>query len=147
MNMKIDIEKVLKTGQAIQIKPIGFSMYPLIVQGRDEVIIEPVDSSVVGSLKRNDVVLYRRDNGRLVLHRIYKVKNKRFYMVGDNQMEIEGPLYEYQIKGIMVAVIRNGRMISTDNFVYVLYSRVWLRLRPLRGTIGKIIHNIKILFQ
>lgn len=51
----IDIEKILLCGQTIQIKPEGYSMYPFIVPGRDEVIIEPVGLYIP---KRSDIVLY-----------------------------------------------------------------------------------------
>ena len=54
----LDIEQLLKQGNVIRIKPQGTSMYPLFVPGRDEACIERTDFS---SLKRGDVILYRRD--------------------------------------------------------------------------------------
>ena len=85
----IDIEKLLADGNIIKIKPQGYSMYPLFIPGRDEACIEHVAFS---SLKRDDVVLYRRDESILVLHRIWKITGDSFYMVGDNQTQIEGCL-------------------------------------------------------
>ena len=64
---KYDIEQLLATGHPIRIKPQGYSMYPLFIPGRDEAVIEPVTPD---KLHRNDVALYRRDRGILVLHRI-----------------------------------------------------------------------------
>lgn len=69
-------------------------MYPLFIPGRDEACIEHVAFS---SLKRDDVVLYRRDESILVLHRIWKITGDSFYMVGDNQTQIEGPLRADQV--------------------------------------------------
>ena len=64
----MDIEKLLEQGKRLRIKPRGYSMYPLIVPGRDEVFVERVSPE---SLRRGDVVLYRRrDENILVLHRI-----------------------------------------------------------------------------
>ena len=142
---KQDIEKLLQEGKTISIKPQGSSMYPILVEGRDRAIIEPVDAA---SLKRGDVVLYRRDEdvpagGILVLHRIYKCKKDGFYMVGDNQKEIEGPLRADQIKGIMVAMERNGKFISVNNLAYIMLTRIWLLFRPLRPTISRILAKIK----
>ena len=57
-NEKVNIEKLLKEGHSIQLKPKGYSMYPLFVPGRDEAVIAPVDEEM--HLKRGDVVLYRR---------------------------------------------------------------------------------------
>ena len=71
----IDIEKLLADGNIIKIKPQGYSMYPLFIPGRDEACIEHVAFS---SLKRDDVVLYRRDESILVLHRIWKITGDSF---------------------------------------------------------------------
>lgn len=126
---KADIEELLAEGRTIQIKPEGYSMYPLFVPGRDEALIAPADTE---SLRRGDVVLYRREGSILVLHRIWKRKGNDFYMVGDNQSEIEGPLGSEQVKGVLIGMIRNGRKLSLKNPVYRLYAGIWLMLRPFR---------------
>lgn len=139
-----DIELLLQEGKNLQIKPQGYSMYPILVPGRDEVVIEPPGAR---KLKRGDVVLYRRNpevtEGILVLHRIWKVTGDGFYMVGDNQKEVEGPLLAVQIKGRMAGMYRNGKYISCDNLVYRFLSGVWLQLRPFRPAISKSIATIK----
>lgn len=135
-----DIEKLLAEGNIIQIKPKGYSMYPLLVPGRDEVLVAPADHF---KLKRTDVVLYRRDESILVLHRIWKRQGDRFYLVGDNQKEIEGPLRPDQIKGIMVGLVRNGRKISVKNPLYRMYAGIWLVMRPLRPVVSKAVAKIK----
>lgn len=126
---KVDIEKLLVQGSFVQFKPQGYSMYPLFVPGRDEAVVAPASPE---RLKRGDVVLYRRDRDILVLHRIWKRKGEEFYLVGDNQKEIEGPLRPDQMKGILVQIIRNGRQFSTRNLLYRFLAALWLRLRPLR---------------
>lgn len=139
-----DIEKLLQEGKSIQIKPQGYSMYPVLVPGRDEAIIEPVGDRKPG---RGDVVLYRRDpevtGGILVLHRIWKRSEAGFYLVGDNQKEIEGPLRPDQIKGIMVGMVRKGKYISTRNFGYRILTGGWLLLRPMRPFISKVAATVK----
>ena len=91
----------------IKIKPKGYSMYPLFVPGI------------------------------LVLHRICRIDKNGFYMVGDNQSEIEGPLEKECIHGKLIAVERNGRMFSVNNIVYRFISYVWLLLRPVRMPVAK----------
>lgn len=125
----IDLEKLLRDGHPIRLKPQGFSMYPLFISGRDEAVIAPCDPA---SLRRGDVALYRRDNSILVLHRIWKVRTDGFYMVGDNQTEIEGPLRPDQIRGKLIACNRNGLEFSTKNLLYRLLSGIWLTFRPFR---------------
>ena len=122
----LDIEQLLKQGNVIRIKPQGTSMYPLFVPGRDEACIERTDFS---SLKRGDVILY---------HRIWKITGNSFYMVGDNQTEIEGPLRADQVRGKLIGVIRNGHFIDVHNPLYRILSGLWLWLRPLRPIAWKI---------
>lgn len=137
---KQDIEKLLAQGEAVQFKPQGYSMYPLFVPGRDEAVVAPVDEK---RLKRGDVVLYRRDKSILVLHRIWKRKGDLFFLVGDNQREIEGPLRPDQIKGILVQIIRKGRRFSTGNYIYRALAGLWLWLRPLRPFLSHIAAGCK----
>ncbi len=139
-----DIEQLLQEGKNICISPRGYSMYPLLVPGRDKVVIEPVCTE---KLRRGDVVLYRRDpevtEGILVLHRIWKRRREGFYLVGDNQKETEGPLRTEQMKGILVGLYRKGKYIPVTNPVYRAYSAVWLWLRPVRPVISKAVAKIK----
>lgn len=128
----MDIETLLKSGQTIQLFPQGYSMYPLLVPGRDEVILSPLPDR---PLRRGDVALYRRDEGILVLHRICRCKKDGYYMVGDNQVQMEGPLREDQMIGIMTGFVRKGKLFSTEDLWYRICSRIWLVMRPVRRCI------------
>ncbi len=141
---RIEIEKLLSEGKTIQLSPIGYSMYPLLVPGRDMARIVPSDGV---KLRRGDVALYRREGSILVLHRIWKREGDEFYFVGDNQKEIEGPLPIRQIRGKLIGFERRGAYISVKNPAYRLISALWLRLRPVRPLISGCIHGIKIRFR
>ena len=134
-HFSIDIEQLLAEGKTIKIKPQGYSMYPLFVPGRDEACIEHTDFY---SLKRGDVILYRRDKSILVLHRIWKITGNSFYMVGDNQTEIEGPLRADQVRGKLTGFVRNGKFVDVKNPIYHFLSSLWLFLRPLRPCAWKL---------
>ncbi|MCM1056187.1 MAG: S24/S26 family peptidase [Firmicutes bacterium] len=136
----VDIEALLAEGKSIRIHPQGYSMYPLFVPGRDEAVIVPADAE---KLKRGDVVLYRREGSILVLHRIWKRKPEGFYLVGDNQSEIEGPLKAEQMKGILYQVVRRGKCFSVRNPFYRMLSAVWLKIRPLRPFLSKTVARMK----
>lgn len=140
MESKADIEQLLKDGNTVQTVINGYSMYPMLVPGRDSVILAPFQG---GQPKRGDVVLYRRDGGILVLHRIWRTRQEGLYLVGDNQTQIEGPLRLDQMRGILVGFVRGGRHISTGNVVYRLYAGIWLWLRPLRHVIAVAVHRVK----
>ena len=133
--MKYDIEELLGQGRTVQIEPQGYSMYPLFVPGRDKAVVAPIGD--MKKLRRGDVVLYRRDESILVLHRIWKRRTEGFYLVGDNQREIEGPLRPDQMKGILVEIVQKGRRFSVKNPVYWVLFRIWLILRPFRPVISK----------
>lgn len=134
MEKTVDIEKLLAEGNTIQIKPKGWSMYPMMRPGRDEAVIAPADTK---KLKRGDVVLYRRKAGILVLHRIWKANKEGLFLVGDNQVEIEGPVNREQVKGKLAAFVRNGKSISVKNPAYRVPAALWLRLRPVRNGIKR----------
>lgn len=78
-----------------------------------------------------------------MLHRIWQRKGDRFYLVGDNQKEIEGPLRPDQMRGIMVEMVRNGRKISVKNPIYRLLTWIWLVMRPVRPVVSKTVAKIK----
>lgn len=139
-NEKIDVVEMINSGATVQIMVRGYSMYPLFVPNRDWAVIKKADTS---KIKRGDVVLYRRDQGKLVLHRVWKRNKKGFFMVGDNQSIIEGPIREDQLIGILIEVIRNNRKISVNNIFYIIFTRLWLMLRPVRKPISKFIHFIR----
>lgn len=136
---KYDIESLLAAGRTIQMRPQGTSMYPMFADPADEAVIAPVD---VMKLKRGDVVVYRRApeaGGLLVMHRIYRRNGEEFYMVGDNQSEIEGPLRADQMRGILVQWVRRGRTYSVKNIGYRLFSGLWLVMLPLRNPVHRML--------
>ena len=126
---QIDMEQLLQDGNILKLKPQGYSMYPLFIPGRDEALIQ---QAALESLRKNDVVLYRRDSGILVLHRICRITDNGFNLVGDNQREVEGPLRPSQIIGRLVAFVRDGKEISVRQPFYRFLSSLWLFLLPVR---------------
>lgn len=134
------LEEMLNKHDTILIAPEGYSMYPLIVPKRDEVILKRLDER---KLKRGDVVLFRRTEGTLILHRIVKVTPKGYYLTGDNQTEIEGPVRREQIKAVLECIIRKNRHIFVTNPVYIITTRMWLWLLPVRAYIKKAAKFVK----
>ena len=133
MEQIYEIEPLLKAGACIQIYPQGYSMYPFIDPRRAEVVRAGIEEG--SALRRGDVVLYRRENGMLVLHRIYKIGQDGLYLLGDHQTAIEGPVRREQVKGKMTGMVRDGRYMDVGNPGYRMLSVVWLWLRPARRVI------------
>lgn len=143
-SQKADIEALLNEDRTIQIFPQGYSMYPMFVPGRDEAVIAKADFE---KLRRGDVVLYRRTEGILVLHRLCKKGKDCFFAVGDNQYLVEGPLRMDQIKGKLVGFVRKGHYISTANPIYLAAAHLWLFMRPVRGPIMTAGASVKRFFK
>ncbi len=140
MGSKADIEQILRDGNTVQTVIDGYSMYPMLVPGRDSVIIAPLDREP----ERGDIVLYRREGSILVLHRIWRVRPEGLYLVGDNQTQVEGPLRLGQIRGVLIGFIRKGKYVSCRNLPYRVYAVIWLRLRPVRHKVAVAVHFIKV---
>jgi hypothetical protein len=138
-----DIEQLLSEGQTVRIRPQGTSMYPMFVSPEDEAVIAPIGQR---KPRRGDVVLYRRDpqaGGILVLHRICRQSREGFYAVGDNQSAIEGPLRMEQLRGVLVAWVRRGKLRSVNHAGYRLTAGLWLLMLPLRDFIHRFLKIIK----
>jgi hypothetical protein len=106
----------------------GVSMLPLLREGRDLMVIARRPE---GRCKKHDAVLFKRDNGQYVLHRIVKVREQDYLLCGDNQIVREA-VREEQIIGVLNAVRRGDRTIHVTDWNYRLYVRVWTLLFPLR---------------
>jgi hypothetical protein len=130
LNDVIDvIEEVLASGGEFRLFPKGVSMRPLIVQGRDSVVLKRNDKEAA---KKHDIAFYRRENGAFVLHRVMKVhKDGTFDMCGDNQFEIERGIGREQIIGYVSVIYRKDRAISVSSPMYKLYVFLWTKM-PLR---------------
>lgn len=136
---KYDVEALLKEGATVQFPIQGWSMYPFL-HHLDIVTVEPIDDCL---LKVNDVVLYRRINGPLVLHRIHRIQNDNIWLCGDNQFELEGPIKIHQIIGILSAFQNQKEYVSVNSKSYRVKSSVWRFIRPFRPVFTQVIHRIK----
>jgi len=96
---------------------VGDSMMPFLREGRDLMVIEPRPA---GRCKRLDAVLYKRPNGKYVMHRILKVRKNDYVLCGDNRVMREFGVQEDWIFGILTGIIRDGKTIPTTDWRYRL---------------------------
>ena len=125
-------EELERTGYLVYTNK-GVSMMPLLREGRDVMIIRARRTG----FQRNDAVIFKRDNGQYVLHRITKrLPDGRYFIIGDHC--IGGELVqEDHILGVLSEVRRDGRTIRVTDFGYRLYVlTVPLRRFVLRARIG-----------
>ena len=102
----------------------GTSMLPLLKEGRDRVELEPCSQE---RLKKGDVVLYKKNDGTLVLHRIIKTENREFFTVlGDHQFKNAERVNKNQIIAVACGFFIKGRYVTEKTRWYRLYKKIWL---------------------
>ena len=126
------IEEVIGSGGEFRLFPKGVSMRPLLVQGRDSVVLRRKDGVPA---KKHDIAFYKRENGQFVLHRVMKIKKDGSYvMCGDNQFEMEKGISKEQIIGYVSDIYRGNKRFSIRSFKYRTYVFLWTKM-PIRKTL------------
>ncbi|MBR5872116.1 MAG: S24/S26 family peptidase [Oscillospiraceae bacterium] len=121
------MKECLSSGKSFRFSPRGISMLPLLREGKDSVLLSPLPEK----LKKYDVPLYQRDDGKYVLHRITAV-GETITCIGDNQFVYESGLRHDQMIAVMTGFYRGERFVSVDSLFYKIYCRFWHYSRPLR---------------
>lgn len=121
------IAEELKNGKTITYFTLGISMRPLLIERKTHVRICPLTQA-----RENDILLYIRENGSYVLHRLVKQEEDWFYMRGDNTFGPERIRKEQAI-GVVTQIYRKGKYIEVEtNRMYQWYVRLWRLNYPLR---------------
>ena len=117
---------------------VGMSMYPLLRNRRDTIVIRPA----AGHLKKYDVPLYKRGDA-YILHRIVKVTPDGYVICGDNCLHREYDITDHQIIGVLSEIVRDEKKVRMDGLWYRIYCRVWVASYPIRAVckIGKMAIN------
>ncbi len=122
----------------------GVSMWPLIRQKKDLVVIERPK----GRLKKHDVALYKTNvkSNRYTLHRIIDVTENGYICRGDNCIRKEYGITEDMIVGVMTELYRGGKKISLDSAgykVYVVTNRLLFPARYCFYIVIRLLRKIK----
>lgn len=117
-----EYQRVLEKNGVLSFTPGGISMWPIISNRTDTVIIK----SVRGTLKKYDVAFYERESGQVVLHRVLKVNPDSYDMCGDSQTAVEKGVPFAAVFGVMEGYYKGGRYIDCNkNKLYRFKVRVW----------------------
>ena len=130
---------LLDEAPAVPLVISGSSMTPFLVPRRDTVYL----SKISGPLKRGDMVLYQRSNGRYILHRILRAGPDSYTMVGDAQTKPEHGIRREQILAIVTAVRRKGRLLQKGSFWWDFFASAWIRAVPLRPSVMGLYRLVK----
>lgn len=133
------LRELTEEGQVVSMQIAGSSMSPFLIHNRDMICFRKPDRR----LKKGDMVFYQRISGQYVMHRICRVRPEGYYMIGDAQWEIEGPISEEQIFARIIRVKRKGKWIEPGDFWWEFFEHVWIRLIPFRRMIVRIYGKIR----
>lgn len=126
--------------EALPLLISGNSMAPFLIHQRDTVYL----SRLQKPLKKGDVVLYLRDNGSYVLHRIVQINNDQYSMIGDGQFHIEKGIRHDQIIAVMTSVQRKGKILKPGDFWWNFFEKCWIHMIPFRKGILNLVHFLKM---
>lgn len=128
------LRELTEEGKEVSLLIAGGSMSPFLAHERDYICFKKPDRE----LRRGDMVFYQRKNGQFIMHRIWKRKPDGYYIVGDAQTEIEGPVMREQIFAYVTKVKRKEKWIGPGDFWWEFFEHVWIRMVPLRPIARKL---------
>ncbi len=115
----------------------GGSMVPALLHQKSQ-----VELTAPGEVKPGHIVLVRRPNGSLVLHRVVERQGSTLTLNGDAQSWTE----RVDISCVLARVsriFRKGRWYDTGTLADKAYYKLWGLAKPLRPTFFKVYNRVK----
>ena len=125
---------------------VGMSMYPMLRDRRDRIVVVPVGET---NLKKFDLPLYKRPDGKYVLHRIIGVREHHYIIRGDNTY-VKERVPKNWILGYVSEFYRKDRHVLSSSRTYRLYAAFWNFIYPVRWgyvmvrrLLGEVVRRLK----
>lgn len=140
------IEDVIAERGFYMTKTKGTSMYPLIKADCSDVCIVKTELP----LKKYDVPLYKRSDGKYVLHRVLGKNEDGYICCGDNQWMLEYGVSDDMIIGKLESWYRKEKKHTVNDKGYLRYVKFWCKSLKRRRRLLKLLwkkNNLKSLFK
>ncbi|MDD3382641.1 MAG: S24/S26 family peptidase [Bacilli bacterium] len=112
----------LNNNSKVNLTVTGKSMYPFLLDGIDQIIIE----KITHKLKPGDIILYKKNN--FIIHRILK-KKKNYYIVSGDALTVKEIVFENEIIGYVSSIIKKNKTIDVrSNKMYKIKEMIWRKL-------------------
>ena len=132
------VESEIAAGKSVRFKVKGTSMFPLLRNEKDEVVLSPITSTP----EKMDIVLFRF-NGKHILHRIIEVKGDTYIIQGDGIYTFSEYCRMQDMVGVVTLLYKSGcKPISTSSGCYKFLSALWHKLRFCRRYLLAIFRRI-----
>ena len=119
------IEEIVSLDGSVRLDIKGTSMMPLLRNEKDAVILEkPLN------LQKFDVVLFRKKDGYIALHRIVNITNDTYTIIGDNQYRHDSGIKKSDLIA-KATVFCRGKLRINERQIR-LFGAVWYSTYPLR---------------
>ena len=136
--MRIFFE-MIESGEECPMTGTGNSMRPFIKNEDDILIMASLKGKPV---REGDIILYQRENGQYVIHRLYKVcPNGTCWFIGDNQFHLEKNIKQAQLRARVKYIIKNGKPISCEKGPSRYYFTQRMNFRVL---VGKLYDSVSL---
>ena len=134
------VSELITSGASVPMYVSGSSMNPFLISRRDVVWLSRFKNS---DLRVGKIVLFRRKNGSLVLHRITKLlPEERIVVRGDAQTWTE-EIDKEHIIAVVTDIQRKGVKRSVDSVYWKIVDTVWRMLTPLRSVFMRVWFKIR----
>ena len=129
------IDDLFADGAVLPLYVSGSSMNPFLISRRDIVYLSAVCDT---DFKKGNIVLFKRSDGALVLHRIKKV-------LPDGKVQVNGDAQDWcetvnktQIIATVREIERKGIKRRADSSYWNFINFIWQMLFPLRSLIMRV---------
>lgn len=130
------VEEMLNDGKDVRFTVSGNSMWPLIANQRDSVLLTPCESD---ELKKGDIILFKATKTHWVLHRITDVREDGYITTGDGNLHRDPFIPKEAVRGKVKTIYRKDRIIDCEKKRWNALFRLWMIAFPMRGTLQKMI--------
>lgn len=125
------IQLQLQQGGRATLTVTGNSMQPMLCHRRDAVSLQPVEQKI----KKGELILYRREDGAYILHRVVGCTAQDQYICsGDNQWEKEAVSHQ-QVIARVYEFRRKSKVYPITCRGYRFYVWLWVWMFPVRRPI------------
>ncbi len=136
------MQEAFAAGGYFRLYPRGRSMLPLLREGRDSVLLRAPEK-----IKKYDIVLFRRECGDFILHRVLAIRAEGLLLCGDAQTATEYPVPPEAVMAVVCAVYRDGRRLDICDPRLCAYAFLRSATRPLRRISAGMAARVRRLFH
>ena len=132
---------VMQENGVLPLTVTGWSMRPLLRQEIDTVWLCPF---CCDTCKKGSILLYKRTNGHLVLHRVRHCLPDGYCMNGDAQVACE-TISTGQVVAQAYRIDRGQKRFSCTALPLRLWDALWYPTRPIRPALLQMGHRLKLM--